>query len=282
VIQIHYPAGSAGYQDSTKVRFFFDQTVTREVYIMPVLNHEQSTVISPYPLSIPANTTKDFTESFYAPFNVSLLGVAPHMHLIGRSINAFGVTTSLDTQKYINIPEWHFHWQGFYMFPKIKKVTAGTTIYSQAHYDNTTANPFQPNNPPQQVTAGEATTDEMMITYLIFAYYQAGDENIVIDSEFVATQVPYTDYRDEELLEPYPNPAANELMVKSYFNNETVGTLELVGLDGKLVTQFEANKRFKQGYNVTPYSVASIASGQYLLRLRTATQVLTQKVVIQH
>ena len=281
VIQIHYPAGSSGYQDSTKIRFFFDQTITREVQILPVLNHQQNTVLSPYPLSIAPNTTQNYTESFTAPVNVSLLGVAPHMHLIGRSINAFGVTTSLDTQKYISIPDWHFHWQGFYFFPKIKKVTAGTTLYSQAHYDNTTANPFQPNNPPQLVTAGEETTDEMMLTYLIFAFYQPGDEDIIIDSNFVATKVPYTYYRDEELLEPYPNPAAHELMVKSHFSKETTGTLELVSIDGKLVQTFAANHKFKQGYNVTSYSVSSIASGSYLLRLRTPSQVLTQKVLIQ-
>ena len=279
VVQIHYPAGSSGYQDSTKVRFFFDQTVTREVYITPVLNHETNINT---PLSILPNTTQDYYEQFTAPFNASLLGVAPHMHLIGRSINAYGVTTSLDTQKYINIPDWHFHWQGFYMFPKIKKLAAGTTLYSEAHFDNTMQNPFQPNNPPQLVTAGEATTDEMMLTYIIWAMYANGDETIVIDSEFVALQSPYTYYKEEELLEPYPNPASHELMVKSHFSKETTGTLELVSIDGKLVQQFAANHKFKQGYNVTSYSVSSIASGSYLLRLRTPSQVLTQKVLIQH
>ncbi len=278
VVQIHYPAGSAGYQDSSKVRFFFGPA-TREVFILPVLNHETNINT---PLSIAPNTTQDYYENFLAFTNVSLLGVAPHMHLIGRSINVFGVTSTLDTQKYINIPDWHFHWQGFYMFPKIKKVTAGTTFYSQAHYDNTMANPYQPNNPPQLVTAGEATTDEMMLTYLIFAMYANGDENVVIDSEFVATQVPTTYYKDEELLEPYPNPAQNELVVKSYFNEATTGTLELVSIDGKLVQQFAANHKFTEGYNVNTFSVTSIASGSYMLRLRTGKQVLTQKVLIQH
>ncbi|MBL7718307.1 MAG: hypothetical protein JNL72_05670, partial [Flavipsychrobacter sp.] len=87
VIQIHYPAGSDGYQDSTKVRFFFGNA-NREVFILPVLNHEQSTVLSPYPLTIPADSTRTFTEQFTTPVNLSLLGVAPHMHLIGRSIKS--------------------------------------------------------------------------------------------------------------------------------------------------------------------------------------------------
>jgi hypothetical protein len=282
VVQIHYPAGSSGYQDSTKVRFFFSPTNVRDVFIVPVLNHEQSSVISPYPLFIPADSQRTFTEHFQAPIAVSLLGVAPHMHLIGRSIKAFGVTMAQDTQKIINIPNWHFHWQGFYMFPKIKKVTPGTTLYASAWYDNTTGNPLNPNNPPQPVTAGEATTDEMMICYLIFANYQAGDENIVIDSEMVATQIPYTYYKEEELLEPYPNPASHELIIKSHFNNATTGTLELVSIDGKLVRQFAANHKFNEGYNVATYSVSNIASGNYVLRLRTSKQTLTQKVIVQH
>lgn len=286
VIQIHYPAGSSGYQDSTKVRFFFSSTnPTRDVYIVPALNHEQSSVLSPYPLSIAANATQTYTEHFEVPIflNISLLGVAPHMHLIGRNIKAFGVPpSSTDTQKYISIPDWHFHWQGFYMFPKIKKVVGGTNMYAEAFYDNTSSNPLQPNNPPQPVTAGEATTDEMMIVYLIFAMYQAGDEDIVIDSEFVAQKVPYTYYKEQELLEPYPNPASNELIVKSHFNTATKGTLELVSIDGKLIQTFANNHKFTEGYNVTTYPVANIASGQYVLRLRTNERTLTQKVVIQH
>jgi hypothetical protein len=283
VIQIHYPAGSSGYMDSTKVRFFFSQTTTpREVFILPLLNHEQSSVLNPYPLFIPADSTRTFTGQFMMPINVSLLGVAPHMHLIGRSIKSFGVTTAQDTQKYINIPDWHFHWQGFYFFPKIKKITAGTTLYSSAFYDNTTNNPFQPLTTPQNVSAGEATTDEMMIVYFIMALYQTGDENIVIDSEFVATQIPYTYYKDEELLEPYPNPANNELIVKSHFSKDTKARLELVSIDGKLAQVLEENKQFQRGYNVKTYNVGNIAAGNYLLRLRTGTQVLLQKVVIVH
>ncbi len=284
VIQIHYPAGSSGYQDSTKVRFFFSQTnPTRDVFIVPALNHQQSNVLSPYPLSIAPNTTATYYEHFAAlPINISLLGVAPHMHLIGTKIKAYGVTIAQDTQKFISIPNWHFHWQGFYMFPKIKKVAAGTDIYADAFYDNTTANPLQPNNPPQQVNAGESTTDEMMIVYLIFSMYQAGDEDIIIDSSYYATSIPHTYYKEQELLEPYPNPASNELIVKSHFDNTTTGTLELVGIDGKVAAVFSANKKFNQGYNVASYPVSNIASGNYILRLRTNERTLTQNVIIQH
>ena len=281
VIQIHYPAGSSGYQDSTKIRFFFSQTTVRDVFILPVLNHEQSNVISPYPLMIPADSTKTFTEQFMAPFNASLLGVAPHMHLVGKSIKAFSVNMAQDTTKYISIPDWHFHWQGFYMFPKIKKIEAFSTVYASAFYDNTTNNPNLP-GPPQLVTAGEATTDEMMIVYLIFAQYQAGDEDIIIDSNFVATAIPYTYYKSQQLLEPYPNPASNQLIVKSHFDKETSGTLELVNIEGKVVQQLEQNRKMIRGYNVQSYPVSQVPSGNYLLRLRTPEQTMTQKVIIQH
>ncbi len=43
-------------------------------------------------------------------------------------------------------------------------------------------NPHQPNNPPQLVTAGEETADEMLIVFFMYTYYQSGDENIIIDS----------------------------------------------------------------------------------------------------
>ena len=53
----------------------------------------------------------------------------------------------------------------------------------QVHtYDNTSANPYNPSSPPQNVLAGFNTKDEMLFDSYQFLNYQAGDENINIDS----------------------------------------------------------------------------------------------------
>lgn len=281
VIQIHYPQGSQGQTDDTKINFFFSPTPVRDVYIMPILNHINT--ITPA-LNIPANQTKTFTEHYQLPAilgHMSLLGVAPHMHLIGRNISVWGVN-GVDTQKFIRINNWDFHWQGFYMFKKIMKVPAGTDLYSKAFYDNTSNNPFNPSNPPQNVTAGEGTKDEMMLTYFIFTFYQPGDENIVIDATDPLSINNATGYASQELFAPYPNPATDKLMVKCHFNNPDMGSMEITDMQGRVVKRLMQNEKMQGGYMIYNYSVGDLADGIYQLTLTTGERKLTQKLVIKH
>jgi hypothetical protein len=283
VIQVHYPHGSNGQKDSTNVNFFFSTAGNmRNVSIDPVLNH--ATNITPA-LVIPANQTKSFTEQFQVPnfFNVSVLGIAPHMHLIGRKIDCFGVTPQGDSIKFVKINNWDFHWQGFYMLRQIKKVPGGTMLYSNAFYDNTSNNPFNPSNPPKNVIAGESTTDEMMLTYLIWTTYKTGDENIVMDtSKLAEVSIKTNYYTGQQLLMPYPNPADKELVVKYHFDNNDEASVELVDMQGKVVKELMKNEIIKAGYTASPYDISNIPSGIYLLQLRTRERTQTEKVVITH
>ena len=283
VLQIHYPAGTSGQQDSTEVHFFFSPSpAVRNLSIEPVLNH--FTTLQNGPLFIPANTTKTFTEKYDVPnfVNVSVLGVAPHMHLIGRNIESFAVSPANDTLKLIRINDWDFHWQGFYLFKKIQKLLGGSSVYANAFYDNTTANPENPNNPPQDVSAGEATTDEMMIVYFIYTHYQPGDENIVIDATDPLGVLPLTYYHGQQLLEVYPNPAKDELIVKCYLENKDQGGIDIIGMDGRLVKMLLTNQTMDEGYKAHVFSVGELPTGLYQVLLRTSERVLTQKLLIQH
>ena len=74
------------------------------------------------PLYIPANEIKTFNTKYLMNSKATIFSVAPHMHLIGRSIKAYGLTPTNDTIKFIDIPKWDFHWQGFYNFKNDKKL----------------------------------------------------------------------------------------------------------------------------------------------------------------
>jgi hypothetical protein len=281
VLQIHYPAGSAGQTDSTEVHFFFApaSASVRNVYINPPLYHYAPVINAP--LFIPANTTQTFTETMAGiPLDASLLGVAPHMHLIGRSIKSYGIPLTGDTIKLIDIPDWDFHWQGFYLFPKIKKIPAGTTLKAEAFYDNTSANPENPNSPPQDVSVGEATTDEMMLVFMVYTYYQPGDENIIIDSGILTNNVTNY-YRGQQLLEVTPNPAVTDIVMKCYMEEADRGTVEVVDMLGKVVKQLMNNEPMKEGYSAHSYNVAGLPQGTYIVRLRTSQRILSQKIIIR-
>jgi hypothetical protein len=278
VLQIHYPAGTSGMQDSTEIHFFFtpSSSSVRDVFIEPALNYFTNI---DRPLSIPANTIQTFHEHFAIPINLSLLGVAPHMHLLGQNIRSYTVKGT-DTMPLIRINDWDFHWQGFYMFPKIRKIQGGSTVYADATYDNTSSNPDNPNHPPQLVVAGEQTTNEMMLVYFVYTYYQAGDENIVIDTA-VASGVPLvTYYHGQQLLDPYPNPTKDVLIAKCYFEQGDIGSLELTDIQGRVVKQLAQHIKIEQGYSTHSYSVADLPAGTYVLRLITSEKILTKKIVI--
>jgi mono/diheme cytochrome c family protein len=282
VIQVHYPAGTALQKDSTEIHFFFTTApVVRNVYIEPVLYHGYNI---DRPLSIAANTTTSFYEKQPMPFDLTLISVAPHMHLIGQNINSFVVHPAGDTDQIIRINKWDFHWQGFYLLPKLKKIPAGTTLWANAYYDNTSANPNNPSGPPKDVVAGEQTTNEMMIVFYVYAYYQPGDENIVVDpSIYLNTPQQYTNYyKGQLLLDVCPNPTANDMIVKCFLDDADVGSLSLVDMSGRVVRQLLSNAKMNTGYTAYTYSIGDLPSGNYLLEMRTSQNVITKKIVVAH
>ncbi len=285
VLQVHYPAGSAGLTDSTEVHFYFAPSAgIREVYMEPLLYHESNLIGGP--LHIPANTVKSYAEEVPGAqvfTDISMLGAFPHMHLLGQSIKSYGVSPTGDTTKFVSINKWDFHWQGFYMFPKIKKIQAGSKLRAEAIYDNTSANPENPHTPPQDVNAGEATTNEMMIVFFVFTFYQPGDENIIADSALLGTPaVPQNYYRGEQILDVSPNPASVDMVVKCYMENPENGDMALIDMNGKVVRRFMNNTPMNGGYTAYTYSVAGVPNGTYTLLLKTNQQILSKKVIVNH
>jgi hypothetical protein len=181
VFAMHYPVGTYGMVDSTKVIFHFypiGETGIRQVFAAAPLQN--------WTLALPPNQVTNAVASYppsgTIPIDLSVLSVFPHMHLVGTSIKAYGLDSQGDTIHYIDIPKWDFHWQDFYFFKHIQKTPAGSTLHAEAVYDNTVNNAENPNDPPQWVFAGESTTDEMMMVYCHYMYYQAGDELVDLES----------------------------------------------------------------------------------------------------
>jgi hypothetical protein len=287
VLQIHYPAGVAGEEDSTKIHIKFSPSSTlREISLAPPLNHQTSIVDGP--LYIPANQVRTFHEEYTIPVNLTVLSVGPHMHLIGKSIKAYGVTPTNDTLKFIDIPNWDFHWQGSYMFRNPVKIPAGTVLYGEATYDNTIGNPNNPNNPPQAVSVGEATTDEMMLVYFSYLFYQNGDENIVIDDSQEIERYNNCNYNSLTSLEEtedhyyfsvYPNPASNSITVtsKNIFENNTN-----IIINDALGRQVEILRiPASTGANSANINIGNLSSGIYSLVLQSENSSVTKKFVVQ-
>ncbi len=277
VFQIHYPAGSIGQVDSTKIQLKFSSVPTRELFVQPPLNHGPNSLING-PLYIPANTTKSFTCTYVVPnqVDVTVFAVAPHMHLIGRSIETYGVKPNGDTIPFIRINNWNFSWQGNYFFQKPIKVPKQTVLWSHAFYDNTSNNPFNPNNPPQDVYAGEATTDEMMLNFFTFTIYMQGDENIIIDTSSHAEHYNHCSLTtssnnsltltSNQYAYVFPNPTKN---LTNILSSSKMEKLELLDYQGRKLGSWDTQ-------NLMSFQVdlSWLPSGCYIFNIYYKNQIM--------
>ncbi|MBK9636917.1 MAG: T9SS type A sorting domain-containing protein [Bacteroidetes bacterium] len=215
VFEIHYGPGGVGQIDTTKMnlRFITNPQNVRKINVAWLLNNP---IPSQGPLIIPPNVITTFDqESSPMSGDKSLIAICPHMHYLGASYKVWFVTLTGDSIPLIDIPDWDFHWQKYYTFQYIQKIPAGARLKAIASFDNTINNPYNPNNPPITEMNGPTTTDEMLMTYFIYANYQAGDENILLDSSLLATYLNDENVRDDSPFTLYPNPAVDVIHLQS-------------------------------------------------------------------
>jgi hypothetical protein len=206
VVGQRYPEGLGGYMLPRKGAFLLNDLhygftkkddITDSSYIniffmkmppkRPVQEFQLGTLgVSPAEpnLIIPADSVKHVMSRFTVPFDISVLTVNPHMHLLGQSFKGYALTPAGDTIRLISIPRWDFNWQYFYTFKKMVNVPKGSTIVAEGVYDNTRKNLNNPFSPPQLVrdrNGSMKATDEMFQFIITYLPYQQGDEQIGLE-----------------------------------------------------------------------------------------------------
>ena len=99
-----------------------------------------------------------------------LLSLSPHMHLRGKSFEFCLVLPDGKRETLLSVPKYDFNWQTNYILAEPRRVPKGSKLECIAHFDNSSANPNNP-NPRSFVIWGDQTWDEMMLGY--FDYYHA-------------------------------------------------------------------------------------------------------------
>lgn len=267
-IQVHYPGGVNNIVDSSSIRIKWSPGLPRNIATVPALEHNST--LTNGPLIIPANTIKTFYNKFTVGGDVTIFGLSPHMHLLGKSIKASVILPAGDTMMLVNVPKWDFSWQGYYNFKQPIKIPAGSTLIGEATYDNTSANFHNPNKPPKLVTLGEGTGDEMFLVYFNFTGYQAGDENLIIDADTHSAHynncngvVTHTQYIQENIASIYPNPGNGRLTVSLKNTAYSNFALEVYNPMGQVVHSSKQNQ----------LDLSSQATGMYIIRVRNGYSV---------
>jgi mono/diheme cytochrome c family protein len=162
VLQVHYhPHHAEPAPDITQLGVYLAAAKpAKSMVVVPLINQL---------FTIPPNDASyrvDAQLPFAIPFPIKIWFVAPHMHLLGRQMNVELTRPDGTKQCLIDIQDWDFNWQGSYRYQDPIAVPAGSRLALRAYYDNSSANPKNPNDPPKAVSWGEETTDEMCIAFL--------------------------------------------------------------------------------------------------------------------
>src|SRR5690606_36575567 len=103
-----------------------------------------------------------------------IVGVTPHMHLLGTQISAERVGQiggDEPDQCIVDIPDWDFNWQRYYVIEEEQSVVVqpGEGVRLTCMYDNSQEHQPVVNGVQQEardVRWGEGTLDEMCLVYL--------------------------------------------------------------------------------------------------------------------
>ena len=281
LIQVHYAPLPSDETDRSSLNIFFKDEadpISREVERLPFTPLDLDGGF--FSFFIPPNEVKTFHGTKQITEDISLISIYPHCHYLGQGWEIYAVTPTDDTINIISIPEWDFNWQGEYTLERMKKIPSGSIIHAYSTYDNTTNNPFNPNNPPELVRWGEGTGDEMFLSGLSYVPYLAGDEDIVIGGDMTTSTDELTEEESYQLSAPFPNPTSGEVTLAFSLPNGQPISIELFDLKGSLVQTIIPRSVYLPGQHQITFTTQALPEGLYSIRIRTTETVASRRMVV--
>ncbi len=163
VLQTHYHIHDGSPEpDQPRVGLHLaHSTITRLLRFMTIFNGD---------LYLPAGDPEiPVTQTFVVTEPIRIYALDPHMHSLGRRFLIEAHWPDGSSSCMIRIDNWDPRWQGMYQLAEPLLLPAGSSIFVEADYDNSTANPRNPHNPPRDVWWGESAEDEMLIAGVVYA-----------------------------------------------------------------------------------------------------------------
>ena len=154
VLQLHlHPSGKAETVQPQVGFYFTNDRPTNMAYRVKLEN---------WKIDVPPGVDDYHVEQSYVlPIDVSVLRILPHAHYLGKEMQVYAVLPDGTKKWLIYIRHWDFNWQGDYAYENPIELPKGTKLVMNFSYDNSAANPRNPNQPPKRVKYGLQSTDEM-------------------------------------------------------------------------------------------------------------------------
>ena len=108
-------------------------------------------------------------DSFVLPVDVEALGARGHAHYLANEMKLTATLPDGSTRGLLWISNWDFGWQDSYFYQTPFTLPKGTKLDVEIAYDNSADNPRNPHTPPERVTWGLGSFDEMGSMTLLVA-----------------------------------------------------------------------------------------------------------------
>ena len=156
--QMHYTPNGTATEDLTQVGFVFADG--------PPENEVKTTSLVNAWFEIPPGDEnyQDFAK-MTLPFDATVLGFLPHMHLRGKSCRYEVIAADGTREVLLDIPHYDFNWQLFYRYREPRTFAKQTMLKFTAAFDNSRKNPANP-DPTASVRWGQQTFEEMIVGYV--------------------------------------------------------------------------------------------------------------------
>ena len=121
-----------------------------------------SILLSSISIDIPPGESAYVVEDSYElPVAADVLAVYPHAHFLARTMELSARLPDGGRRWLLRIDDWDFNWQDAYRLSEAIRLPAGSVLHMRYTYDNSSANPRNPHDPPRRTRFGPRSTDEM-------------------------------------------------------------------------------------------------------------------------
>jgi hypothetical protein len=167
VFQMHYTTNGKAGTDTTRIGLIFSKEPPKQRVLTLQLTNDHFVIPPGVPdYRVEARGT--------LPNDALLLNFFPHMHLRGKRFEYNIVRADKSIEPLLRV-NYHFHWQMSYRLTEPLALKAGTELQAVAWFDNSRANPHNP-DPEAAVRWGEQTSDEMMVGFFDVAVEKGFDK----------------------------------------------------------------------------------------------------------
>jgi hypothetical protein len=154
VVELHMQPSGKRESVAPTIGLYFTQDPPERIPAMLRLGRQD--------IDIPAGDAHYVVKDSYTlPVDVDVVALQPHAHYRARQIRGEATLPDGSTKTLLVIKDWDFRWQHVFRYEAPLALPKGTTLSMEYVYDNSSANPRNPERPPVRARWGQRSAEEM-------------------------------------------------------------------------------------------------------------------------